>query len=103
MRNERRIQNEGRAGRMRRREFLAGLGAAATLGPAFGPITSRAESQAPTQPARVASPGPPSVMVPLDQSWPGFREHGKHLVFARFAIPLHERGAAGVLPLRSSQ
>jgi hypothetical protein len=27
----------------------------------------------------------------VTESWPGLRERGKHLVFARFAIPLDTR------------
>ena len=56
-------------GKMKRREFLAGLGAAATIGSALSQIGPRAEAQAPAPPTMVPSPDPPSAMVPVN--WQG--------------------------------
>jgi arylsulfatase A-like enzyme len=56
-------------GKLKRREFIAGLGAAATVGSALTQMGSRAEAQAPSVPTLVPSPDPPSAMVPV--SWGG--------------------------------
>jgi hypothetical protein len=57
-------------GKMKRREFLAGLGAAATIGSALTQIGPRADAQAPAPPTMVASPDPPSAMVPVNWAGP---------------------------------
>ena len=57
-------------GKMKRREFLAGLGAAATIGSALSQIGPRAEAQAPAPPTMVPSSDPPSAMVPVNWAGP---------------------------------
>jgi arylsulfatase A-like enzyme len=59
-------------GKMKRREFLAALGAAATVGSALTEMGSPVNAQAQSPVATVASPDPPSATVPVD--WAGQTE-----------------------------
>ncbi len=59
---------EEQKGKIKRREFLAGLGAAATVGSAISHLGSEGKA-ATVPPATVASPDPPSAMVPVN--WAG--------------------------------